>query len=365
MRSRQSWRHYYLVRADSGASVANDYRTSCSDGTGGARFAMSGVGWIQGSADLRYGINTSFNVAAWLHTWSSALDHGGTHQVVTEATGDVTVTFNNLSGSLLGQASCSGGYLRLDDRYMQNPADGALAAETAHVAMHEFGHVLGLGHAGSGASHDSLVPLMATCLTQTTRRSTTTMSSDDRASWHLQNDGLTNFSGVLSNPGFEMGLFAWGASPGMTAWSTTSSPPHGTQRASIIGATVSERLDTVVTLSGPGGNGLNLDILAREAASGVSGNLYIDVYWREVTYGSPGTCSYPSGRNENSASVAGSWTHLGTKVKALTTTWENVDWGPTITPTQSGYLMARVRSSALLNGNPASIHLDTFHMEVS
>lgn len=76
---------------DSGASVANDYRTSCSDGTGGARFAMSGVGWIQGSADLRYGINTSFNVAAWLHTWSSALDHGGTHQVVTEATGDVTV----------------------------------------------------------------------------------------------------------------------------------------------------------------------------------------------------------------------------------------------------------------------------------
>lgn len=120
---------------------------------------------------------------------------------------------------------------------------------------------------------------------------------------------------------------------------------------------------TLTTISGPGSNFFNLDILMREAAAGVTGNVFIDVYFLPIGYGPDGCGEFPSGRNENDRVSIGGWQHLFTKVQSLSTSWQSVNWGPGSTTTASGYLLVRVRSAALLNGSPASIHLDTAHLE--
>ncbi len=329
----------------------------------GYQFAFSGIGWIQGQADLRYGLNTPFNARAWIQQWTAVRDVDGSQLQMTEAWGEIVVTFEDLSGppAALGRASCAQGFVQIDDRYRMNATDGNLANEMRGVLLHEVGHTLGLAHVGPDASSEGAFEALETCRSSAARQQAV-VSSDDRAGYLFQNSG-GNDGDVSPNPGFESGSYAWSAFGGMSVTIHTTGGRTGPQRVRLR-QTISSAgsYQQWVRISDNNQRTVDAEVWVRAlSGSPQFGRSYANVYFTARTYGPDGCGNYPSGRNERNITSTGTTTLISSRnVQAVSGSWREVQTTPAQLPADSGLVQLQLRNTQryIASGTWASVYSD-------
>jgi hypothetical protein len=349
-------------RAD---SVAIPNLSTC--GGGGLNYAFIGQYWVQGGDDLRYGTGTDFNAKVFAERWKLPRRANGTNQSMSEALGEITVWFDpSLTKS--GSASCANKQVRLNPSLAADPDDDELAKKFRGVLIHEFGHTLGLKHVGKTAAQEGGIPVMATCLSPTERKDAWIHTSDDHGAWRHKNDSGTGLDNPAPNPGFEHDGYAWG-SFGLSSVSYTSSGTHsGNRRVSILAPNDTASFETAFMVSDSSDPVTEPSIRVQKVASDIGGTVEMRVYWRPVTFGTGSSCSYPSGRAENSVTNVGNTTLLTTgSVSPSASSWTLLTPYPAVvTPSSdAGIYVVRIYNHLIRNGVRQWARLDSMEFTVS
>ncbi len=342
-------------------AVGHDTASGGNCGTDGIlKLAYSGVGWVEGSIDRRYGTNTSFNARAAANRWEAVKSMNGSRTIdVVESFGEIVARWQDLPGSRLGEASCSGGFIRMDNDLRANNS-ATLANRFHKTFVHEVGHTLGLSHASTDPRWDGKIPVMSTCITSSESSTQAGQVTQDDTSALLHKNGSVN-NQVNPNPGFERGAhYAWGSSG--TSVTTITSPKTGGSYA--VRMTTQGFYQTVVTLN----DNANHTLLAAASFREVSpswGTAKIEIYTQELTYGNGSSnCSWPTGRNEDDFVSSGPWT-LRTYDWAYgsETSWTNLSTtgSPLVeSPNMGSAALLRIHNQSVYQSNqqPSPIYVD-------
>ena len=347
----------FSVRLPAGATGLEEASGgNCSPG--GLRYAFSGAGWIQGNSDLRYGTNTPFNAGAWAESWETVQDLDGFGPNMLEAFGDVVVTFEDLSG-IVGQASCSGGYVRIDDRYALDPQSTNLANEMRGVFRHELGHTMGLYHVGDTADQAGARETMNTCRSVADRRASI-VSSDDWGSW-LYHNSDQNDNDVLPNPGFEKDGAAWAQSGVIYVEHQASGGLTGPRRVRLRNdGGGSYRSAMFISDNATSQVDGEMWIRALSSASGQLGFVRITLYFTPRTFAPDACGNYASDRDENDVTGNGTTIFLATaSLRAVSSGWLEVQTPSAGTSAGSGVLLVELSTTQrYASGSPASVYVD-------
>lgn len=276
---------------------------------GELRFGFTGAGWIVGSADRRYGTNTSINAVAFANQWESVKDEQAANAVnMVEAWGDLTVIFADVSPNL-GTINCGSGTLKLD----WSLASNSKWKEFRSVFLHELGHAMDLSHAHKEPVWDGQIGVMATCLGS--QRKDSQLSQDDSSALTRRHVGPTT-SNINPNAGFERSDYGWGNVAGWTV--TTTHLERSGHKARYLGSGAITQ--TYITASDQAGHNLQAQVYARDATSGIYGKVRLEAIELLMDYGPNNTnCNWSSTRNENNNTAAPyAWT-----LRASTTAFPN------------------------------------------
>lgn len=274
---------------------------NCSLGDGDLKLAFDGSTWTQGGVDRRNGTGTQINARSWMNVWEFTRRENGQIAVDTkEQYGEVEAYFDpNLAAQ--GNASCSGGYLRLNVALMTSSEWNRFRG----TFQHEIGHTIGLNHAHSVPALGGNIPLMATCIGADTKS-----FSQDESSGNARHN-TTPYSNINPDPGFENNGYAWATIGGTTSSSSIS---RSGARSRIIGpgGTVYQ-VAAMTSEAGAPNHSLKGEVYALASQSNYTGSMYIDVIRRVHTYANDTSpCDWSSTFDENQRTgVSTVWVSVG------------------------------------------------------
>lgn len=221
-----------------------------------------------------------------------------------------------------GIGICAGeGYMEFYNTTMA--AYIALPDRFSSITAHEYGHVLGLGHAGRYDSWDGYVPVMAT------NRGTTYLRTDDKGG--IQGVKHENTSDDIfwptPNASFQAGTDGWKAE--RVAWSVNGYGAPGAGNKSIrimANGAWPNRIWSEIRLDSQGHEptGINLASFAKRPFSNTSGHISLAMNVGRVIFPRGETPGYPDKSGWDSSEINDHGVPTVTWVA-----WRNVDCYPT------------------------------------
>jgi hypothetical protein len=265
-------------------------------------YRFTGGGWNPGEkAAIRDG----------LEDWEVVLDFdGGKVATVTMIPDFGQIAVRKVAtpnGGGVGWSSCGQGLIQIQE-------DLAIASMES-VARHEMGHILDLTHTGKDDSFGGPTPAMATCVGLQGKA----MSQDDYGGL-IHKQTSQQREAIHANASFEQGTSWWGISNIASFFTTTAHASDGTTSARIRPNSSTGYLFQTMNYAAAAGEPIDARINIRRLDSSHTGVMSFNILKRKVTYASPASCDYPTGKNQNVRSE-GSWVVVRVETCTPSNSW--------------------------------------------
>jgi len=308
--------------------------------------------WTAGGVDRRTWVRAAIN------TLDNALDYDGSKLVtVTELNTNVDVQIKDKPMNEYGSSECVvGASFWVNSNY-------STSRFYYQVGRHEMMHLAGGEHGGNDDSFNGDdPPTMATCIDDSTFRSTNALAQDDAAylNWlHSSRDDRQ----LHANWGWEQGTSFWGRTGGTFDYKT-SGGSLGPGYVGWLSPNSSNYVyQTVAVHTGDDNESYQAVTAAKSSSSDYKTVANPALYRRTISHNGDNSCSYADGvQNPNDYSVASGWIKVAEKgMTEVGTSWVGLESAWVNPANADGYEMQiRVYGAAThnVNGDAGYVHLD-------